>query len=120
MAFKTTTETNNTTYPVEDKTTYTVKVIKVRPVKDKDNIVFFSANVNGVQIYDMKFIFYTDSETGEEKSMIGFPSDKYNDKATGEEKFANKAYFPVSDELKADVLSQIEEKLKKLEAKKKN
>lgn len=119
MAFKTT-ETTNTTYPAENETTYTVKVMKVRPVKDKDNIVFFSANVNGVQIYDMKFIFYTDSETGEEKSMIGFPSNKYNDKTTGEEKFANKVYFSISEELKNDVLSQIEEKLKKLEAKKKN
>ena len=103
MAFnKKSTGTNENT----EKRTYEVKVTKVRAPKDRDDVVFFNAEVNGVSIDDLKFIFYK-NQKGEERSMVSYPSEKYEDK-NGETKYHNFAFFPISPELKENILSQIE------------
>lgn len=85
---------------------YFVEVTKVRSLKDRDDIVFFNADVNGVSINDLKFVFYKTKE-GNEGSMISFPSEKYEDK-DGNTKYRNFAFFPISAELKQNILTQIE------------
>lgn len=106
MAFnKKSTATNENTEKTE-KRTYEVKVTKVRALKDRDDVVFFNADVNGVSVNDLKFIFYKNKE-GNEGSMISYPSEKYEDK-DGNTKYCNFAFFPISAELKQDILQQIE------------
>lgn len=89
-----------------EKRTYEVKVTKVRALKDRDDVVFFNADINGVSVNDLKFIFYKNAE-GNEGSMISFPSEKYADK-DGNTKYRNFAFFPISSELKQNILEQIE------------
>ena len=97
-----------TTEGTENKKTWTyrVEVKDVRPLADRDDVVFFTANVNGIEIKDLKYVFYKNKE-GNEGSMISFPSEKYTDK-NGDTKYKNFAWFPVSAELKQEILRQIE------------
>ena len=105
MAFNKKSTGTNENKKTETKT-YFVEVTKVRPLKDRDDVVFFNADINGVSVNDLKFIFSKNKE-GNEGSMISFPSEKYEDK-DGNTKYRNFAFFPISAELKQNILEQIE------------
>lgn len=80
---------------------YEVKVLKV---KEFDNAIAFDMEVNGVTIYGCYHRTYTDKKTKEEKSFIAFPSQKSEKNG----KYYSHAFFPVNDELLADIEKQIE------------
>lgn len=91
----------------------TVKSVKVtRARKASDTCVYFNAIVNDINIYDLSFIFFTDKETGEEKSFISFPSNKYVDKE-GNDAYFSLVRFSYTEGMKEDIYKQITELLKK-------
>ena len=89
----------------EVKTKYTAKVTKVRTVEGNDNVVFFNMNVNGIDISDCKYIFYTNAD-GQPGEMISFPSREYE--KDGAKKYSNYCWFPINKDLRQDIHDQIE------------
>lgn len=88
----------------KDATNYEVTVLKAR---EFDNAIAVDMEVNGVKIYGSYYRTYEDREKpGDEKSFISFPARKGNDG-----KWYQYAWFPIGDELLADIEKQIEEKL---------
>lgn len=87
---------------------YVVKVLKVSARKGKPNCYRFNLEVNGIIIYGMDYITYTD-RGGKEQNFIAFPQYKSNN---GEEKYYNHVYFPINDpdykSVKEDIERQIE------------
>ena len=85
------------------KANYEVSILRAHEL-DASNIAF-DMEVNGVKIYGC---FYKEGKTkGKEWSFISFPSEKCKDG-----NYYNKAYFPIDDELKEDILAKIEDALK--------
>jgi len=84
----------------ETKVTYEVEVTRAKEIKD--GTVAFDMNVNGVSISGCFYREYTNKE-GKEGSLISFPSEKGKD-----DKYYNKAWFPISKEVKASIVSQLE------------
>lgn len=70
---------------------YAIRVLKVRDVKDRPGCYRFNAEVNGVTIYGMQYITYT-NKNGKETSFVSFPSYKGSDG-----KFYNNCYFPIEN-----------------------
>lgn len=70
---------------------YAIRVIKVREVKDRPGCYRFNAEVNGVTIYGMQYITYT-NKNGKETSFVSFPSYKGSDG-----KFYKHCYFPIEN-----------------------
>lgn len=83
-----------------DKIDYTVKVIKAKEIKE--GTVAFDMKVNGVTIYGCFYREYTTKE-GKEGTMISFPSYKADNG-----NYYSHAWFPVSNELKDDIVKQLE------------
>ena len=75
----------------EEKFEYQVKVLAVRPIKDRKGCYRFNAVVNGVTIYGLQYISFQ-NKTGEQKEFISFPSYKGSDG-----KFYNVCYFKIED-----------------------
>ena len=65
--------------------------------------VAFDLEVNGVMIYGMVYLEGKSEKTGNEYKMISFPQEKGKDG-----NYYNKAFFPVSAELKDDIIAQLE------------
>lgn len=87
--------------------TYDVEVTRAR---EFDNGIALDLTVNGVKIYGCWYRTYEDrKKPGDEKAFIGFPSRQGSDG-----KYYQHAWFPVSDELLADIEKQIEAKLAEL------
>lgn len=82
------------------KSTYSVKVTRVHVFDDKH--IAFDAEVNGIQISGMNYIEYTTKE-GKEGTMISFPQKQGKDG-----KWYSHCWFPISKELKEDIIKQIE------------
>lgn len=81
--------------------------VEVRRAKEFDNGISIDIEVNGVKIYNVWYRTYEDRKNpGDEKAFLGFPSRKGNDG-----KYYQYCWFPVSDELLADIEKKIEEKL---------
>lgn len=84
----------------ENKIEYKVTVLKAKEVKK--GRVAFDMEVNGIKIYNCWYTEYTNKE-GKEGTMISFPSYQGNNK-----QYYNHAWFPISAEVKADIVSQLE------------
>ena len=91
---------NNEFVPDQPKFDYSVEVLKISSQTDKK--IRFNARVNGVTIYGMQYIEYVTKE-GNPGSMIVPPSYKGNN-----EQYYNNCWFPISTELKADIMKQLE------------
>ena len=81
------------------QTSYEVKVLKVKAVKE--NTFAFDMVVNGITIYSC---WYRQGvKNGKEWSMISFHSQKASNG-----KYYNHVFFPISDDLKAAIEKQME------------
>ena len=100
-------ERKNKSEAASESVSYTVKVLAVRPIKDRKGCYRFNANVNGVTIYGMQYVSFQ-NKTGEQKEFISFPSYKGSDG-----KFYNVCYFKIEDgsDLFKEFEKQIEEVL---------
>ena len=78
---------------------YDVQVTRAKEVKEGS--VAFDMEVNGITIYGCWYNEYKTKE-GKDGTMISFPSYKNQDK------YYNHVWFPISAELKADIIVQIE------------
>lgn len=78
---------------------FDVKVTRAREVKEGS--VAFDMEVNGVTVYGCWYNEYKTKE-GKEGTMISFPSYKNDDK------YYNHVWFPISKELKDNIVAQIE------------
>ena len=91
----------------ENKVEYTAKVIRAHQFDDGNISIDF--DVNGVTIYGARYIQYKTKE-GKEGDMISLPSYKVEkDKQTN---YYNHVWFPMSNELKENILDQVEKILK--------
>lgn len=69
-----------------------------------DDLVMFDCKVRGIQIYGMSCRHYKNDKG--EGDIIGFPSRK-----SKEGKYYNEAWFPISAELKEEIVQHIEKEL---------
>ena len=85
-----------------EKKTPDIKVKVNRAIEFESGDVGFDADVNGITVYNM---VYHEGKTkkGYEYSVVNFPQRKGKD-----DKYYNLVWFPVSDELKADIVKQLE------------
>lgn len=89
-------EENNTT---EIQQNYSVKVKSVKAVKQ--DVYAFTMTVNGVTIYNC---WYREGvKDGKEWSIISFPAQKGSNG-----KYYNHVSFPISDDLKTEIIRQME------------
>lgn len=84
----------------ENKAEYKVIVLKAKEIKD--GRVTFDCEVNGIKLYSCWYNEYT-TRDGKDGTMLSFPSYKGSDG-----KYYNYVWFPISKELKADIIAQIE------------
>ena len=78
---------------------FEVKVTRAREVKEGS--VAFDMEVNGITVYGCWYNEYKTKE-GKDGTMISFPSYKNGDR------YYNHVWFPISKELKDDIVAQIE------------
>lgn len=84
----------------ETKQVYDVKVTRAKEVKEGS--VAFDMIVNGVNIYGC---WYREGNSnGQDYELISFPSRKADDG-----KYYNYAWFKVEDDVKAQIIAQLEE-----------
>lgn len=84
----------------ETKQAYDVKVTRAKEVKEGS--VAFDMIVNGVNIYGC---WYREGNSnGQDYELISFPSRKADDG-----KYYNYAWFKVEDDVKAQIIAQLEE-----------
>lgn len=98
----------NSTAENNEKVTcsYEVKVTRAKEVKE--GRVLFDANVNGVNISGLAYVEYKNSK-GEENTLISFPAQKGKNKdENGKDIYYNTVWFPISKELKANIIEQLE------------
>lgn len=86
---------------------YTCTVTRVHPINNKR--IIFDMIVNGVSVSSFTYIEYTNAQ-GVDGTMISMPQEAYTDKS-GQKKYANKVWFPISKELKDNIIAQIEKKV---------
>lgn len=78
--------------------------VSIKRAREFDNGIALDLIVNGVNIYGCWYRTYEDREKpGEEKSFIAFPSRKGSDG-----KYYQHAWFPIDDELLAEIEKKIE------------
>lgn len=108
--FKTNAAATNPEEEKKEKINYEATVSVVRPIKKdgkvREDLMSFDMVVNGVTIQDCLYSFYK-KEDGSEGENILFPSEEYTN-SEGKKKRKNKAWFPVSKELRANIRNQIE------------
>lgn len=92
---------------VKELVKYDVKVLKVSARKGKPDCYRFNANVNGIIIYGMDYVTYTD-KSGKTRCFIAFPQYK---SSTGEEKYYNHCYFPINAPEYKDVFEEVEQQI---------
>ena len=83
---------------------YDVKVTKAKVIAE--GRVNFNMTVNGISIYGMHLIEYTNKE-GQAGTMLTFP--QWKGEKDGEATYNNHVFFPISKELKEEILKQIDE-----------
>lgn len=84
----------------ENKVEYKATVLKAKEVKDGK--VTFDMEVNGIKIYSCWYNEYK-NKSGKEGTMLSFPSYKGSDG-----NYYNYVWFPISQEMKNDIIAQIE------------
>lgn len=85
----------------ETNVTYEVEVTRAKEIKE--GTVAFDMKVNGVTIYGCFYREYTSKE-GKEGTMITLPSQK----SAKDDKYYNICFFPISKELKEEIVAQLE------------
>jgi DNA-binding cell septation regulator SpoVG len=85
--------------PNQESKNYDVQVTRAKEVKEGS--VAFDMEVNGITVYGCWYNEYKTKE-GKDGTMISFPSYKNGDK------YYNHVWFPISKELKEEIISQIE------------
>lgn len=89
---------NQSTQAAEVQQSYSVKVTRVQAIKQ--GTFAFDMDVNGVKIYSM--IYREGEKNGKAWSLISFPARKGKD-----DKYYNNCFFPISDNLKAEIEKQM-------------
>lgn len=84
----------------ENKVEFKATVLKAKEVKDGK--VTFDMEVNGIKIYSCWYNEYK-NKSGKEGTMLSFPSYKGSDG-----NYYNYVWFPISQEMKNDIIAQIE------------
>jgi len=79
---------------------YTAEVTRAKEFDE--GVVAFDMVVNGVTLYGCWYREYKNKK-GEDGSLISFPSRKGKD-----DKYYNDAWFPISAELKENIVGQLE------------
>lgn len=92
-----------------EATVYDVQVIKVSTRKGKPDCYKFNCVVNGITIYGMDYITYTD-RAGKQQQFISFPQYK----SQNDEKYYNHVYFPINDPAYRPVFESIEKQIESL------
>lgn len=85
---------------VAKKIDYVVEVSRAHAISD--TVVMFDLVANGVTIYGMVYREYKTKE-GKDGTMISFPSKKADNG-----KYYSHAWFPISNEVKEVIVSQLE------------
>ena len=85
------------------KVTYEVKVTRAHAFDKEQHQISFDIEVNGVSISNMRAVDYVNKE-GKEGTMVNFPDRKGKDG-----NFYNYCFFPISKELRENILDQIAE-----------
>lgn len=89
-----------------NNTKYEVKVLSAKIIDD--GVINFSMTVNGVNIYGLKHIKYTNAK-GEKGDMISFPSWKTNRQdENGKDVYMPYVTFRIDKDLKKVIEDQIE------------
>lgn len=83
--------------------TFTVKVTRVHQFSEQK--IAFDCIANGINISGMMYIEYVTKE-GKEGTMIAFPQKQGSDG-----KYYNHCWFPISPDLKAEIIGQIQSQL---------
>lgn len=107
-----TTATQTTEQTTETKTTYVVEVLKARVIKatETEQVISFDIKANGVTIYGMIYRAGTSANTGNDYEAVSFPARK----GTGNDnKYYNYAWFPISKEMRAEIIEQLAKILSK-------
>lgn len=89
----------------KEQINYQVKVTNARPIEGKDGRYSFNANVNGVNIDGFILQEYVNKD-GNEGTMVCMPQRKGKDK-DGKDAYYNIVWFPISKELKEDIIRQV-------------
>jgi DNA-binding cell septation regulator SpoVG len=86
---------------------FDVTVTRAREIKkaEKEQVIAFDVNVNGVTIYGMIYRSGV-SQKGKDYELISFPARKGTD-----DTYYNHVWFPISRELQAAIIEQISNKL---------
>lgn len=96
-------KTNTTTNKEAKTMEYAVKVDKVKEIKNREGCYRFQLEVNGIIIYGMQYITFTNKQ-GKEEAFLSFPSYKGSD-----DKFYNNVWFPCGSD--TEVFKAIEKQL---------
>lgn len=83
------------------KVVYTAKVLRAKEIKE--GTIAFDMEVNGVKINGCFYREYTNKK-GEEGVMISYPSRKGSN-----DEYYDICWFPMSKELREDIIKQLEE-----------
>ena len=84
----------------ENTVEYSAEVLKAKEVKDGK--IIFDMEVNGIKIYGCWYNEYK-TKDGKDGTMLSFPSYKGSDG-----NYYNYVWFPISTDLKANIIAQIE------------
>ena len=86
----------------EKKVDYQIEVIRAKEVKL--GTIAFDVNVNGVTIYGCFYKAGISKKTNKDYELINFPQRKGTD-----DKYYNIALFPISADVKAEIIKQLGE-----------
>lgn len=98
---------NKKTEQATSNSKFDVTVTRAREIKktEKEQVIAFDLNVNGVTIYGMIYRSGV-SQKGKDYELISFPARKGTD-----DTYYNHVWFPISRELQAIIIDQISNKL---------
>lgn len=83
---------------------FDIKVTKAKVISE--GRVNFNIVVNGVSIYGMHLVEYTNKD-GQPGTLINFP--QWKGEKDGQTTYNNYCFFPISKELKEDIIKKIDE-----------
>ena len=89
----------------EEKTMVDYQVVVTKAKVIGEGRVNFNITVNGVSIYGMHLIEYTNKE-GQSGTLINFP--QWKGEKDGQATYNNYCFFPISKEMKEEIIAQID------------
>ena len=90
--------------PTSKDINFDIKVTKAKVISE--GRVNFNIVVNGISIYGMHLVEYTNKE-GQSGTLINFP--QWKGEKDGQTTYNNYCFFPISKELKEDIIKKIDE-----------